>query len=229
MVHEVEGRIVAFIIFMSLLASCGHQTEHTAPAVYDRDSASMMTSYGVNTLISDSGIIKYRIVAERWDVNTSRNPSRWTFICGIFMTQFDPKMNVKAYVMADTAWYYDKLKLWELRGRVKVINMGAGMIFKSEELFWDGTNHELYSNKYSKVVTPERTMAGTRFRSDENMERYTIDNSKGSFIKSDIEGSGLPEDTLAVEPDTLAEVPHEEPAHLKAKPKKPTNNKSKLK
>lgn len=48
-----------------LLASCEGQKEHTAPAVHDRDSASMMISYGVNTLISDSGVIKYRIVTER--------------------------------------------------------------------------------------------------------------------------------------------------------------------
>lgn len=60
-----------------LLASCEGQKEHTAPAVHDRDSASMMISYGVNTLISDSGVIKYRIVTERWEVNTVRNPSRW--------------------------------------------------------------------------------------------------------------------------------------------------------
>ena len=63
-----------------LLASCEGQKEHTAPAVHDRDSASMMISYGVNTLISDSGVIKYRIVTERWEVNTVSNPSRYSGI-----------------------------------------------------------------------------------------------------------------------------------------------------
>ena len=76
-----------------------------------------MVSYGVNTLISDSGVIKYRIVTERWDVNQVRQPSRWTFIKGLFLEQFDEKFHVEAYIQADTAWYYDKMKLWELRGR----------------------------------------------------------------------------------------------------------------
>ena len=98
------------------MVSCTEEKEHPAPAIYDRDSVSVMVSYGVNTLISDSGVIKYRIVTERWDVNQVRQPSRWTFIKGLFLEQFDEKFHVEAYIQADTAWYYDKMKLWELRG-----------------------------------------------------------------------------------------------------------------
>ena len=58
---------------------CSEQKEHTAPAIHERDSASVMTSYGVNTLISDSGVIKYRIVTERCEVNEIRIPTRWIF------------------------------------------------------------------------------------------------------------------------------------------------------
>ena len=188
--------------------SCSEEVEHTAPAIHDRDSVSMMTSYGVNTLISDSGVIKYKIVTERWDVNTVRQPSRWTFICGIFLEQFDEKFNIQAYIQADTAWYYDQLKLWELRGRVRVRNVN-GLRFTSEELFWDGIKHEFYSNKFSRVVSPERTLQGTYFRSDERMIKYTVSNSKGSFVKPDDNAPGtasqgtspgttVPADTTAV-------------------------------
>lgn len=186
------GFFPVLMMYMTLsagtLCSCEEGKEHIAPAIRERDSVSMMVSYGVNTLISDSGVIKYRIVAERWDVNTVKNPPRWTFIKGIFLEQFDDKFHVKAYVQADTAWYYDQQKLWELRGRVSMRNVN-GLIFKSEELFWDGIRHELYSYKFSRLVTPERTLQGTYFRSDEGMTHYTVSNSKGSFIKSDMDGS----------------------------------------
>ena len=147
----------------------------------------MMTSYGVNTLISDSGVIKYRIVIERWDVNTIKNPPRWTFEKGIFMEQFDEKFHIEGYIQADTAWYYDQQKLWELRGRVYIRNVN-GLIFRSEELFWDGIRHEFYSHKFSRVVTPERTLEGTYFRSDEHMTHYEVSNSEGSFQAADMEG-----------------------------------------
>lgn len=182
-----------------LLASCEGQKEHTAPAVHDRDSASMMISYGVNTLISDSGVIKYRIVTERWEVNTVRNPSRWIFEKGLFFEQFDEKFHVQSYIQCDTAYYYDQKKLWELRSRVSILTKD-GLRFTSQQLFWDQASHELYSNVPSRLVMPDRTLEGTYFRSDERMTRYFVSNSRGSFEKTDIAGKG---DTITSAPDTV--------------------------
>ena len=187
------GLPLLFTFPLSLFTSCGEPAEHTAPPIYDRDSASMMVSYGVNTLISDSGVIKYRIVTERWDVNDVREPSRWTFEKGVFFEQFDEKFHVQAYVQADTAWYFDQKKLWHLRGRVRIRNVN-GLIYQSEELYWDGMRHELYSNVFSRVTTPERTMEGTYFLSDERMTHYTVSNSKGSFEREDITGDEKPQE-----------------------------------
>ena len=157
MVRKMEGRLILAAVVLTALTACGGEMqEHTAPAIHDRDSVSMMTSYGVNTLISDSGVIKYRIVTERWDVNTVRVPSRWTF-----------------------------------EVRIRNIN---GLIYTSEELFWDGISHELYSNVFSKVVTPERSMEGSYFRSDEQMRHYMVSNSKGSFEREDMTGENKAEE-----------------------------------
>ena len=185
---------ILFTIHCLLLFSCEEAQEHTAPAIYDRDSVSMMVSYGVNTLISDSGVIKYKIVTERWDVNVIKQPSRWTFEKGVFFEQFDQNFHVEAYVQADTAWYYDQMKLWHLRGRVRIRNAN-GLIYQSEELYWDGLKHELYSNVFSKVTTPERTLQGTYFRSDEQMRHYTVSNSKGSFLAEDMTGENKNKET----------------------------------
>ena len=127
------------------------------------------------------------------------------------MEQFDEKFHIQAYIQADTAWYYDQMKLWELRGRVKVRNVN-GLRFNSEELFWDGITHEFYSYKFSRVITPERTLEGTYFRSDEYMTHYTVSNSKGSFVRSDMEaGQMAPADT-AGNGDTVKVSPPMRPA-----------------
>ena len=177
--------MMCLVVSMMMLTACEEQTEHTAPAINDRDSVSTMITNGVNTLISDSGLIKYRIVAERWEINQRRNPQRWIFDKGLFMTQFDEKFHVQLYIQCDTAYHYDGLRLWELRGRVHVVTKD-GLDFKSEELFYDMNKHEFYSYKYSRLVTPERTLQGTYFRSDENITNYYVSNSKGSFEKGDI-------------------------------------------
>ena len=186
--------LLLFTVHCSLFTACEEAKEHTAPAIYDRDSVSTMVSYGVNTLISDSGIIKYKIVTERWDVNMIKQPSRWTFEKGVFFEQFDQNFHVEAYVQADTAWYYDQQKLWHLRGRVRIRNAN-GLVYTSEELYWDGLRHELYSNVFSRVVTPERTLQGTYFRSDEQMRHYTVSNSKGSFMAEDMTGENKNQDS----------------------------------
>lgn len=164
--------------------SCQEAVEHTAPAVRASDSVAVMTSYGVNTLISDSGVIKYRVVAERWEVNQNRHPSRWIFDKGLFLEQFDETFHVQSYIQCDTAYYYDQLHLWELRSRVRILTK-EGLRFTSERLFWDEFRHELYSNTYSHLVTPERTLQGSYFRSDEKMTHYIVTNSRGSFESSD--------------------------------------------
>ncbi len=86
---KVLIQIVFLFISCLLAASCQEAVEHTAGAIRDRDSVAVMTSLGVNTLISDSGIIKYRIVTERWEVNQNKKPSSCTFDTGLFLEQFD--------------------------------------------------------------------------------------------------------------------------------------------
>lgn len=170
---------------MIAVVACNSPVEHTAPAIYERDSLAMMTSYGVNTMISDSGVMKYRIITERWEVNDNLNPPRWIFRRGLFLEQFDEKFHIEAFIQSDTAYYFTSEKLWHLIGNVSV-RTKEGVKFNSQELYWDQQRHELYSNKFSHLITPLREMQGSYFRSDENMTHYFVSNSKGSFEKSDI-------------------------------------------
>ena len=124
-------------VVLTLSFSCSEEKEYTLPAILPQDSASVMTTYGVNTLISDSGVVKYRIVSECWEINQVRQPSRWIFVKGLFLEQFDEKFHVQSYIQCDTAYYYDHQRLWELRGRVS-IRTKDGLFFTSEELFTKG-------------------------------------------------------------------------------------------
>ena len=195
---------------LSALCACSEQKEHTAPAINPQDSVSVMISYGINTLVSDSGIMKYRIVAEKWEVNEIKNPPRWFFPRGLFMEQFDEKFHVETYIQADTAYNYTQQKLWHLIGNVRVKTVD-GLRFWSEELWWDQNRHELYSNLYSHVVTPEREIEGAYFTSDEHMRHYKVTNTKGNFIREEEKG-----------PDTTATATaNNSTAPVKRSPAKP--------
>ena len=179
--------VIALLALMLFMA-CAEEKEHIAPAINPRDSVAMMVSYGVNTLISDSGVIKYRIVAEQWEVNQAKQPSRWIFEKGLFLEQFDLAMHVQSFIQCDTAYYYDTERLWELHGRVKILTK-TGLRFSSEELFWDENRHEIYSNKFSHLITADKELQGNRFRSDEKMTKYSVKNTKGYFDRKEIDKS----------------------------------------
>ena len=189
----MKAFIKVYFLFFScfLVVSCKEAVEHTAGAIRERDSVAVMTTLGVNTLISDSGITKYRIVTERWEVNQNKKPSRWVFDKGLFLEQFDEKFHVQAYIQCDTAYYYDQLRLWELRSRVRILTKN-GLRFSSNQLYWDENKHELYSYTFSRLVTPERTLQGSYFRSDERMTHYLVPNSRGSFESADFGGGPSP-------------------------------------
>lgn len=143
--------------------------------------------------------MKYRIIAERWEVNENVQPPRWIFRRGLFLEQFDEKFHIQAHIQSDTAYYYTEEKLWHLIGNVSIVT-ADGLKYDSQELYWDQNKHELYSTKYSHLVTPLREMQGTYFRSDEQMTHYFVTNSKGSFEKSDI----IKEDTTTKQqPDSI--------------------------
>ena len=190
--------VVVIMLLFYIMMACTEQKEHLAPAIHDEDSAALMTTYGINMLISDSGVIKYRIVRERSVTNQNVNPKRTIFDKGILLTQFDEHLHVQAYIQADTAYKYDEQRLLELRGRVRILSKD-GVKFRGEELFWDQDKHEYYSNMYSYFETPERTLEGHYFRSDESMRKYYVSNTRGSFMRGDMVG----EDTVSSKPDTV--------------------------
>ena len=194
-----------FTVLTSAL-SCSEAVEHTAEAVSSQDSLPFMHSVGVSTLISDSGVIRYHLVAEEWDIYMPDNSqATWKFYKGLLMTRLDDKFHVDLHVQADTAFLHEQ-RLWELRGRVKVRNV-EGTVFLTEQLWWDLNKHEMWNHTDMTIISPERTLRGTEFRSNEQMTRYSVANSVGDFPVSDTDeaepetsANGTPPDTASSEP-----------------------------
>lgn len=182
MVPEVESGIkaaVTAVLTLALTAACSHEESPTAPALPNREKVPIMTTTGVSKLISDSGVIRYKLIAEDWAVYDRTKPQKQTFMNGIFMEKFDEHFKPAMYLTADTAYWYDQ-NLWELRGRVE-IRKENGTTFNTDELFWDMGKHIVYSSKYVRIVTPSQELRGVGFRSDEELTNYEVNNSAGSF------------------------------------------------
>lgn len=166
------------VLCIAVPAGCGTDAPPMGSAVENRDSLPAMITTGVSKLISDSGVIRYKIVAEEWQVFDKTNPPRQVFPKGIFLERFDEKFNVNLHITADTAYCYNQ-NLWELRGRVFIKNDANLTTFRTEKLFWDMNRHEIYSDTYMHIVRPDKELEGNWFVSNEQMTRYHVRQTNG--------------------------------------------------
>ena len=74
----------ATVMFL-FLPSCGGKKLDMEGAISESDSLPDMSTIGVESLVSDSGYIRYKIIAEEWLVYAQRNPSFWAFEKGIYL------------------------------------------------------------------------------------------------------------------------------------------------
>lgn len=168
------------IVMLLLFSSCDGQKKVLGKAITERDSLPAMDTRGVVTLISDSGVTRYRINTEEWLMFDKKKPSYWAFEKGIYLEQFDSLFHVDASIQADTAYYYDKERLWKLIGHVDIKNL-KGERFNTELLYWNEATQKVYSDKFIRIEQPDKIITGHGFDSNQQMTIYTIHNMEGVF------------------------------------------------
>lgn len=189
---------IPMVVVMLLLftVACSKEVKEVVDATYDPEKSYTMKATQVNTLISDSGITRYRIEAAEWIVFGKAKEPYWYFPEGIYVEKFDTLFHSEASIKADTAYYFDKKGLWHLIGNVEVESL-QGEQFDTSELFWDQKKEKVYSDKYIRIQQKEQIITGVGFESNQNMTRYKIFNSQGEFPVEDTPKSAS--DTVQVE------------------------------
>ncbi len=172
--------VLGAIVMLLSFASCGGRKKMMGAAITNRDSLPIMATYKVTTLISDSGITRYRLNTDEWLMYDKKTPSYWAFEKGVYLEQFDSLLNVDASIKADTAYYYDREKLWKLIGHVDIKNL-KGERFNTELLYWNQATQKVYSDRFIRIEQPDRIITGHGFDSNQQMTTYVIHNMEGIF------------------------------------------------
>ena len=202
LLHKSISITIAFgaIVMLLSFSSCGGKKNTLGDAITERDSLPVMNTLGVTTLISDSGVTRYRVNTEEWTVYDRKKPSYWAFEKGVYLEQFDSIFNIEASIKADTAYYYDKQKLWKLIGNVDIQNR-KGERFNTELLYWNEATQKVYSDKFIRIQQPDRVITGHGFDSNQQMTVYVIQNIEGIFYVDENGGTAQPE-VKALPPDS---------------------------
>ncbi|AVM56499.1 LPS export ABC transporter periplasmic protein LptC [Bacteroides heparinolyticus] len=189
----VLGAMVMFLLF----SACSHREKALGKAITERDSLPILDTRGVTSLISDSGVTRYRIHTEEWLVFDRKDPPHWAFERGVYLEKFDSIFQVEASIKADTAYYYNKDELWKLMGHVDIKNL-KGERFSTELLYWNQREQRIYSDRFIRIEQPDRIITGRGFESNQQMTVYKIHKPEGVFYIDEeaLAGDSLQTDSI---------------------------------
>ena len=164
--HKNASITIVFgaMVMLLLFSSCSGKKKELGDAITERDSMAVMDTRGVTTLVSDSGVTRYRINTEEWLVFDRKNPPYWAFEKGVYLEKFDS----------------NKEELWKLMGNVHIQNL-KGEQFDTELLYWDQRTQRIYSDEFIRIEQPDRIITGHGFESNQQMTVYTIRKPEGIF------------------------------------------------
>lgn len=184
-------------VMFLLFPACSGGKKELAAAITSRDSIPVMRTVGMESLVSDSGVIRYKIVAEEWLIYDRTNPPYWAFEKGVYLEQFDENLTPEATIKADTAYYYENQKLWELRSNVHIENLKHEK-FDTDLLFWNQKTEKVWSDNPIRIEQPDKIIKGQGFESNQQLTDYVIRNTEGIFYVEEDEPSGeaLPQDSI---------------------------------
>ena len=200
-INVVYGKYISIttalaVVMLLLFSSCSGKKKELGAAITERDSLPVMDTRGVITLVSDSGVIRYRLNAEEWLVYDKKDPPYWAFEKGVYVEKFDSLFQVEASIKADTAYYYDKKKLWKLISNVHIQSQ-KGELFDTELLYWDQNAKKVYSDKAVRVEQTDRIIYAEGFESNEQMTKYTFFKVNNTIFYVDEESTAtVPADSV---------------------------------
>lgn len=179
----MRGVAWAFVMLMTfpfIFPSCSNDRKIDVASKLNPMKMPTMTTVNVSTLISDSGVIQYKIVAPLWTVFDQVDTPYWNFPKGLYLQKYDPYFHVIATVAADSAKYFKNMKLWRLDGNVELTKAPKDL-FLSQQLFWDQQRGRIYSDSFIHIETETHVLEGVGFESNETLTAYRVRKPQGIF------------------------------------------------
>ncbi len=169
--------IPVIIAMVFLFSSCKKKIDMTDD-IADRKIIPQLRADSITTIISDSGIIRYRIFATKWDVYDKADTPYWDFPEGLHFEKFNENYDIDAQIDCRKAIYYQKMEIWKLNDSVRAINL-QGEQFETEELYWNQKTERVYSDSAIRIIQEDKIINGIGFTSNQTFSKYEIKNPYG--------------------------------------------------
>ncbi len=168
------------IVMLFFVVSCDKPRVEITDKVTNRQETPQLSAYAITTIVSDSGVIRYRISSDEWKVYDKAESPYWDFPLGLHFERFDKNYLVDAQIVCKQAVYLQEEDLWILNDSVRATNLN-GERFETQQLFWNQKSQRVYSDSLIRIIQEDKIIIGVGFESNQTFTRYDIHQPKGMF------------------------------------------------
>lgn len=175
---NIPANLLVFIVVLGLYFAAGCENDkNEISKITALDKAPLESIRNLETIYSDSGIIKVKVNAPLLYKFTT--PKIITELPkGLHIEFYDDNLKVVSELTAKYAIHFEAERKWEAQKDVVVINK-KGEQLNTERLVWDEQAERITSDKFVKITTAEEIIYGDGFEADQNFTSYKIFKVKG--------------------------------------------------
>ncbi len=177
-INKTASTLLLAVLFFNL--ACTSNKPEEIKAIQADQNTPSLELVDFETLVSDSGKIKYHIITPLLlNYDKAEEPYKEYPKGGHIMT-YDSIGKISAQIKCKYAIFKDKDQLWDLRNDVEAVN-DEGVVFNTEQLFWDQKVGQIYTDKFIKITTKDEIITGYGFTAKENLKEYRLNKMSGTI------------------------------------------------
>lgn len=166
-----------------LFFACENNEIDKIQAFSSPENLPVMEANNFETLKTDSGVIRYRLKAQRFVQFEIDGKSHWEFPLGVHIEEYNTDSEITSTLRADYAKYFPKEDKWEAKNNIVITNV-KGDSLKTEHLFLEEKTGKIHTDQFVKIVSADKIITGVGLVSDQNMQNWRIKNPKGTIYVS---------------------------------------------
>ncbi len=169
-----------------LFFGCENNNIEEIKAFVTTEKLPIIEAGNFETLVTDSGLIRYYLKAPKLLRFDNEGKSYYEFPEGIELIRYDANHKMESTLTADYAIQYLVEDKWEAKNNVVATN-AAGDTLKTEHLFYEVEAEKIYTEEFVKIIqTNHQIITGIGLTSDQTMQNWKIKNPKGTiYIDAD--------------------------------------------
>lgn len=195
-------RIAALILGAAILFfACENSTLEEIKAFSSPENLPVLEASDFETLITDSGVIRYQVKAPKVLRFETEKDAYLEFPEGVELIRFDENHNITSSLTANYAKQFVAEKKWEAKNNVIATNT-QGDTLKTEHLIYEEEKDKIYTEEFVRIIKPDQIITGVGFQSDQSLQNWRIKNPKGTIYVT-TENTGKEDEKIVPEtPDT---------------------------